>query len=254
MVATSAHQLSSYDLNSANIHSNSIVSNVAEDVHHVQEKLVIMQMEMEDVRAAQLPVAPRLVDIERAALRTDYKFALRHFLDDARSEGTITPSPSMQVSSLCDSNSLIVSTLYHTALTHFDEPIDPAPARIGLSHEIARVFETFESKSGLTKLTIYGCPGGTPLHFASDLNCSIGELKTLVAGRLELLNQDPQQFRLRYEGRILQDGRLLRSCGIPYRAILYYEAAGLQFQRFTNLPNDHSSPDIGQSTRILPIS
>ena len=213
-----------------------------------------MQMEMEDVRAAQLPMAPRLVDIERAALRTDYKFALRHFLDDARSEGTITPSPSMQVSSLCDSNSLIVSTLYHSALTHFDEPTNPAPARIAFSHEITRAIETFESESGLTKLTIHGCPGGTPLHFAMESNCSIGELKALVAGRLELLNQDPQEFRLRYEGRILHDGSCLRSCGIQYRAFLYYEAVGLQFQRFTNLPDGHSSPDTAKSTRISPIS
>ena len=86
------------------------------------------------------------------------------------------------------------------------------------------------------------------------LSCSIGELKALVAGRLELLNQDPQEFRLRYEGRILHDGSCLRSCGIQYRAILYYEAIGLQFQRFANLPDGHSSPDTAKSTRISPIS
>ena len=251
LVATSAHQISSYDLNSSSIHSNRIVSNVAEDVHHVQEKLVIMQMEMENVRAAQLPVAPRLVDIESAALKTDYKFALRHFLDDARSEGTITPSPSMQVSSLCDSNSLILSTLYHTALTHFDEPTNPA---IRFSHEIARAYETYESKSCWTSLTIHGCPGPTPLYFGISLDHSVGELKKLVAGKLELLRQDPQTFRLRYEGRILHDDDSLRSCGIYYRAVLSYEAVGLQFQRFADLPDGHYSPDLEQSTEIFSCS
>ena len=203
-----------------------------------------MQMEMEDLRAAQLPVAPRLVDIESAALGTDFKFALRHFLDDARSEGRITPTPSMQVSSLCDSSSLIVSTLYHTALTHFDEPIDPALARIGLSSEIARAIGKFESKSDLTQLTIHGSPGSTPLYFATRWDCSVSQLKKLIAGRLELLNQDPQNFRLRYEGRILHDDHSLRSCGIPPRAFLDYEAIGLQFKRFTNLPDGHTSQSI----------
>ena len=209
-----------------------------------------MQMEMEDMRAAQLPLAPRLVNIESAALGTDFKFALRHFLDDARSE----PSPSMQVSFVCDSNSLMVSTMYHTALTHFDEPIDLAPACIGMSHEIARANGTFESTSGMTQLTIHGSPGSTPLYFAIDLDCSVRHLKKLIAGRLELLNPNPQDFRLRYEGRILPDDYRLRSCGTHPRAFLDYEAMGLQFQRFTNLPDIHPSPDIRKTTRILSFS
>ena len=245
---TLAHQFSSYDLNSSSIHSNRIVSNVAEDVHHVQEKLMIMQMEMEDVRAAQLPMAPKLVDIESAALKTDYKFALRHYLADARSDGTITPAPSMQVSSLGNSNSLMVSTLYHTALTHFDEPTDSA---LRFGHQITRAFERFDSKSGLTSLSVYGSPGPAPLFFELPWEYSIRELKKHVAGRLELLDQHPQEFRLRYEGRILHDDECLRSCGICYRAVLGYEAVGLQFQRFVDLPDAHCLPDIEESTESL---
>ena len=205
---------------------------------------MIMQMEMEEVRAAQLPMAPKLVDIESAALKTDYKFALRHYLDDVRSDGTITPSPSMQVSSLGNSNSLMVSTMFHTALTHFDEPTDSA---IRFGHQIARAFEKFESKRSLASLSVYGSPGPAPLHFEIPWDCSIRGLKSLVAGRLELLHQHPQEFRLRYEGRILHDDDCLRSCGICYRAVLGYEAVGLQFQRFIDLPDVHYSPKTGRS-------
>lgn len=231
-----AHLRQSYDLSSSNTNSDRIVSDVAENIHDLQERLAIMQLEMEDVRAAQLPVAPRLVDIESALLRTDYNFALRHYLGDTRSEGTITPSPSMQVSSLCGSNSIMVSTLYHTALTHVDRASDLAVSSVGFGTEIARKFDSYDR---VTSLTVHGAPGHTPLNFTVPADYGIVELRKIVAGRLQLLGQDPQEFRLRYEGRILQETYTLRTCGIHYRAFLDYEATGAQFRRFTNLPDDH---------------
>ena len=251
LTVLSADTFLSYDLNSSSIDSNRIVSDVAEDVHDLQEKMMMMQMELEDVRAAQLPVAPRLTDIESAALRTDYKFALRHFLDDARSEGTITPSPSMQVSSLCDSNSIVVSTLYHTALTHFDGPTDLSSARTGFGAELARMTESLWRS---ISLTIHDAPGFTPLNFTVSRYYCVGQVKKLVAGRLQLLNQDPQEFRLRCEGRILHDSRSLESYGIYHRVFLDYEAMGPQFQRFTHMPDGQPLTDTGETTRITSIS
>lgn len=208
---------------------------MAKNVDDLHESLAVMQLEMEDVRAARLPAAPKLVDIERAALRTDYRFALRHYLGDARSECANTPSPSMQVSSLCDSDSVNVSTLYHTALTHIDGS-DRVSVGLDFSTQVA---DALNSGRFFIMLTVYGAPGLTPLNFSLWDDRSVGGVKKLVAGRLELLNQDPQEFRLRYKGRILDEDCSLQWHGIQRKAILDYEAIGPQFPRVTDLPDDH---------------
>lgn len=85
---------------------------------------------------------------------------------------------------------------------HADRASDLASAPIGFGTEVA---QAIRSQVSLTNLNIHGAPGFKPLHFQVFADCRVGKVKNLVAGRLELLNQDPQDFRLRYEGRILDD-------------------------------------------------
>lgn len=72
LIVVSAHIFRSYHLNSSSTESTLLVSDVAENVQDLEERLASMRLEMEDIRAAQLPAAPPLVDIESTALRTDY--------------------------------------------------------------------------------------------------------------------------------------------------------------------------------------
>lgn len=140
LVAISAHLLRSYDFHSSSTESSQFVLGVANYVNGLQEELAIMQLEVEDVRATQLPTASKLVDNESAALGTDYTFALRHFLCDA--------IPSMQLSPLCDSNSIAESTLYRTKLTHIDVATALALTHVGSGPEVAPLV-----KSSFIKVT-----------------------------------------------------------------------------------------------------
>ena len=87
---------------------------------HLQEleKLPnIMQQKLEDIRIAQIPQAPPHGAIERAGIKVDYNFALRHYLDGAESvcSEMLTPSePSPQVSSF-DPTSCITTSKFDTA-------------------------------------------------------------------------------------------------------------------------------------------
>lgn len=76
------------------------------------EKLPGILQQMEDIRAAQLPQAPPHGAMERAGVRVDYTFALRHYMDGAKSmcSEMMTPSaPSLQVSSFEPTNSITTS-------------------------------------------------------------------------------------------------------------------------------------------------
>ena len=77
----------------------------------------IMQQQLEDIRVAQIPQAPPHGAIERAGIKVDYNFALRHYMDGAESESSemMTPSePSPQVSSF-DPTSSITTSKFDTA-------------------------------------------------------------------------------------------------------------------------------------------
>ena len=76
------------------------------------EKLPDILRQMEDIRAAQIPQAPPHGAIERAGVKVDYTFALRHYMDGAESmcSEMMTPNaPSLQVSSFEPTNSITTS-------------------------------------------------------------------------------------------------------------------------------------------------
>ncbi|KAM0799009.1 hypothetical protein BDR22DRAFT_964252 [Usnea florida] len=77
----------------------------------------IMQQKLEDIRVAQIPQAPPHGAIERASIKVDYNFALRHYMDGAESGSSemLTPSePSPQVSSF-DPTSCLTTSKFDTA-------------------------------------------------------------------------------------------------------------------------------------------
>ena len=86
---------------------------------HLEElkKLPDILRQMEDIRDAQVPQAPPHGAIERAGIKVDYTFALRHYMDGAESvcSEMMTPSePSPQVSSF-DPTSSITTSNFDTA-------------------------------------------------------------------------------------------------------------------------------------------
>ena len=67
----------------------------------------------------------------------------------------------MQVDSLCGSNSVMLSTLYYTALTHIDGASDLDFERVGFGAEVAQAIESYHRD---TTLTIRGAPGPLSLY------------------------------------------------------------------------------------------
>ena len=97
----------------------------------IQEKLPGILQQLEIVKENQLPPPEAHVDVDRATLRTDYTYTLRHYLDDDNAVSTITEvgtpkTPSMQVSMFGASSSGITS-IYRTAPTRIQsEGAEPA--------------------------------------------------------------------------------------------------------------------------------
>ena len=105
-------------LNSANAVSKNDV-NLSNHIQEIQEKLPAILRQIEDAKATQLPMAPVHAETDRAKIRVDYDYALRHYLDNAASivsDITTQGTPSMQVSSLQASKSAMTSE-YKTAVT-----------------------------------------------------------------------------------------------------------------------------------------
>ena len=75
----------------------------AEYRRELEEKLPAISKGLEDLQAAQVPVVPCHSELDRAEIRYDASYTLRHYLDSAASILTSAPTvetPSMQISSM----------------------------------------------------------------------------------------------------------------------------------------------------------
>ena len=98
--------------------ANRIETNISYHVRDLQERLSFIQLELENVKAIQIPGAAKLVETNEAAISEDFDHNMRQFLDHTDTKATVTPCPSMQVSSIRGSNSIMTSTVSYTARTH----------------------------------------------------------------------------------------------------------------------------------------
>lgn len=195
-----------YDTNSANVTVSQMESDMTDHVHDFHKRLESLQLELEDVRAAQLPQGRALLEMNEAALGVDYDFNIRQFLNETPTDGTITPSPSMQVSSLRGTNSILTSTAFHTAPTHITGGILPALAE--------------EPCQGITVL---GVPGIDGLRLKVEPHYSIDVVMSLIQQRFAKTTLEDHS-RLRYGGQFLDPLGTLSSCGVHDEAsLLYYD-------------------------------
>ena len=93
------NQLGRHILGTSNVATESLQM----DITDIRERFPVVTSQLDDVRESQLPRAMVHTDADRAAVSTDYNFALRHYLDDAASiitEVATLTTPSVQISSL----------------------------------------------------------------------------------------------------------------------------------------------------------
>ena len=165
------------------------------------EKLPEILEQIEDLKAAQLPQAAPHGAIDRAGIRIDYRFALRHFFDGAATlyTGINTPStPSFQASALETSSSLLTSE-YHTA-----------PMSQTSNGE-------YPSKK-CTQILVRNVGMHQTMAFQVAPEDTIGAIKSLVRERIGL---EYASFELLYSSRVLNSSdKSIDEYGIPHDATL----------------------------------
>ena len=167
------------------------------------EKLPQILDQFEDLNAALLPQAIPHRAIDRASIRTDYRYALRHYFDGAAStsSGIKTPStPSFQASALETSSSLLTSE-YHTApMSQISNAEYRQPSR------------------KCTQVLVRNVGVHQTMAFQVAPEDSIGTIKSLVRGRIGL---EHASFELLYSSRVLNSSdKSLDEYGIPHDATL----------------------------------
>ena len=157
---------------------------------------------MEDLNAAHLPQATPHRAIDRASIKIDYKFALRHYIDGAAStfSGINTPStPSFQISALETSSSLLTSE-YHTA------PMS----------QISNG-ECCQPSRKCTQILVCNVGVLQTMAFQVAPEDTIGTIKSLIRERIGL---EHASFELLYSSRVLNSDKSIDEYGIPHDATL----------------------------------
>lgn len=179
---------------------------IEEDVAaHLQEleKLPEILQQMEDVKAAQLPQAAPHGAIDRAGIKIDYTFALRHYTNSAASmfSDMNTPSaPSLQVSALETSSSQLTSRFYTAPMSQTSNGDNRQNSR--------KCTQVLVRNVGLHKTMAFQV---IPEH-------TIGTIKSLICERIGLENAE---FDLLYSSRVLYSpGKSIDEYGIPHDATL----------------------------------
>ena len=167
------------------------------------EKLPEILEQIEDLKAAHLPQATPHRAIDRAGIRIDYRFALRHYFDGASStsSGMNTPStPSFQVSALETSSSLMTSE-YHTA------PMS----------QISNT-ECCQPSRKCTQILVRNVGVHQTMAFQVAPEDTIGTIKSLVRERIGL---EHASFELLYSSHVLNSSaKSIDEYGIPHDATL----------------------------------
>ncbi|MCJ1266405.1 Ubiquitin [Lobaria immixta] len=186
--------------NMYNVASSS--ARIEADVTEVRKQLPAILKEIEEVKEKQLPVARTHSEIERAGLRVDHKFALRHYLDSAASfmsEAGTPVTPSIQVSAFHPSSS-DKSSGYRTAPTFLASESNRASI---VEHCIQLFIKTpIDTKTLVIRLS------------PSDI---IERIKAIVRGKINLHDA---QFKLALAGRVLDDCLTLQDHDIPQDSTL----------------------------------
>lgn len=163
------------------------------------EKLPDILQQMEDIRAAQIPPATPHGAMERAGVRVDYTFALRHYMDGAESicSGMMTPTePSPQVSSFEPTDS-ITTSMFYTA------PIGD---------------EVCQSSRRCTQILVRNVGLHRTITLQTRPEYTIGTIKVLVREKIGMPNA---QFDLLYSSCILRwPDRSVEEYNIPHDATL----------------------------------
>ncbi|KAH7350238.1 hypothetical protein BKA66DRAFT_613929 [Pyrenochaeta sp. MPI-SDFR-AT-0127] len=147
-------------------------------ISEYQARLEAVLQAIEDEKAVQLPPSKPHRDIDRATVRVDKTYALRHYLSSAASvlsEATMRPVPSMQVSSYLESESFGESQTFITA-----------PTTLG-SMKCSQIFITGLPNKRTVILQV------TPLH-------TIESVKYQIRKKLDLPNAS---FQFTYRNRVL---------------------------------------------------
>ena len=167
------------------------------------EKLPDILRQMEDIRAAQIPQAPPHGAIERAGVKVDYTFALRHYMDGAESicSEMMTPNaPSLQVSSFEPTNSITTSRF------------DTAPMFQTVGDEAD------QTSRGCTQVLVRNVGLYKTITLQTKPEYTINTIKILVREKIGMPNA---QFDLLYSSHILRLlDRSLEEYDIPHDATL----------------------------------
>ena len=154
---------------------------------------------MEDIRAAQIPPATPHGAMERAGVRVDYTFALRHYMDGTESicSGMITPAePSPQVSSFEPTDSITTSMFYTAPIGN----------------------EVCQSSRRWTQILVRNVGLHRTITLQTRPEYTIGTIKVLVREKTGMPNA---QFDLLYSSCILcWPDRSLEEYNIPHDATL----------------------------------
>lgn len=172
---------------------------------HLQEleKLPEILQQMEDLKAAQLPQAAPHGAIDRAGIKIDYTFALRHYTDSAASiySDMKTPSaPSLQISALETTSSQPTSRFYTAPMSQTSNSDNRQTSR--------KCTQILVRNVGLHKTMAFQV---IPEH-------TIGTIKSMICERIGLENAE---FELLYSSRVLYSSeQSVHEYGIPHDAIL----------------------------------
>lgn len=163
------------------------------------EKLPDILQQMEDIRAAQIPPATPHGAMERAGVRVDYTFALRHYMGGAesiRSEMMTPTEPSPQISSFEPTDSITTSRF-------FTAPIGD---------------EVDQGSRRCTQILVRNVGFHRTITLQTKPEYTIETIKSLVREKIGIPNA---QFDLLYSSSILRlTDRSLEECNIPHDATL----------------------------------
>ena len=163
------------------------------------EKLPDILQQMEDIRAAQIPPATPHGAMERAGVRVDYTFALRHYMDGAESicSGMMTPTePSPQISSFEPTDSITTSRFYTASVGD----------------------EVGQGSRRCTQVLVRNVGLHRTITLQTKPEYTIGTIKVFVRQKIGMPNA---QFDLLYSSSILRlPDRSLEEYNIPHDATL----------------------------------
>ena len=187
------------DVSLQNAISSRIESSLKEHIQDFQERLAILQLGLEDVKAVQTPARPNPLSPELSTIGSDYSWCMQRFFGNATSHVLTTPCPSMQV-----------STMFHTAHAH----LPPDSTHDDVIH-------------GVISVSIYSLPDYPyRVQFEAKSNISIMDVKRAIPADIHI---PVERFGFRCCGKLQDSDPVINhvsSWNSPPLLDLVYEAVG----------------------------